>query len=90
NKYGDREFWAATVYGRGTSEWDFHKALMDTKFFLGVLKSCGFMVRNHGPEAQEPFNTVVVAEKGDAPPTYAQTMEVGYGPNAGTKVNVSV
>lgn len=78
NYRGEREFWAATIYGRGTSEWDRHKALMDTKFFIPVLKENGFANLRTSPEVNEPFNTVLVCERASIAPTYAQTMEVAY------------
>lgn len=78
NVNGDREFWKRAIYGRGSSEWDRHKALMNTEEFSVLLYKCGFKISKSYPEVGQPFNTVVIVEKGEIMPTYEDIMQKEY------------
>lgn len=74
NKLGLRDFWKATIYGRQLSASDFHVALMDTALFKNTLESVGFTSLNIQEEPNEPWNTVICCERGEAPPNYEQLL----------------
>lgn len=74
NYKGMRDFWKATIYGRGLTEWDRHKALMDTFYFCEVLKSCGLFPYKVHPERSERYNTVVYCTKVEVPITYEELL----------------
>lgn len=63
NHLGKRDFWAATIYGRQLTKWDGHVALMDTVYFLDLLRLCGFKIVSASPEPDQQFNTVVRAKR---------------------------
>lgn len=75
NKNDDRQFWKATIYGRGLTEWDRHKALMDTEEFTGFVRSCGLKVLETYPEKGQAFNTVTILGKGEPTLTYEDLMK---------------
>lgn len=75
NKNDDRQFWKATIYGRGLTEWDRHKALMDTDEFSRFVLSCGLKVVATHPEPKQEFNTITILEKGTPTLTYESLME---------------
>lgn len=69
NYKGKRDFWEATIYGRQSTEFDFHVALMDSPRFGFFLKLCGFEILENRPEIRESFNSVMIARKIERPPT---------------------
>lgn len=75
NKNDDRRFWKATIYGRGLTEWDRHKALMDTDEFSRFVLSCGLKVVATHPEKNQEFNTITILMKGTPTLTYESLME---------------
>lgn len=75
NHQGKRDFWKATIYGRGLTEWDRHKALMDTPFFIEFMAGYGLKCIRSYPEKNEPFNTVAIFEKGEFALSYEGVME---------------
>lgn len=75
NVGGKRDFWKATIYGRGLTEWDRHKALMDTPFFVELLHAYGLHYVRHRAEKDQPFNTILVVKKGPLGVTYEGIME---------------
>lgn len=76
NKDGQRDFWKKTIYGRGLTEWDRHKALMDTPYFVELLHAFGFKYEKHKAERGQSFNTVLVVRKGESnDKTYESIME---------------
>lgn len=79
NKGDDRQFWKATIYGRGLTEWDRHKALMDTEEFTRFVLSCGLKVVASHPEPKQEFNTITILEKGTPTLTYESLMEEEFG-----------
>lgn len=52
NKYDDREFWEATLFGRQLYPSDFHVAICDTQEITGLLKDHGFGEIRHAAEAE--------------------------------------
>ena len=84
NTGGQRDFWKATIYGRGTTEWDRHKALMDTTYFEITLREVGFKLISAKPEKTEIYNTVVIVDKVEPLVTYEQMLGTEYAldPNA--------
>lgn len=75
NVGNDRKFWRATIYGRGQTEWDRHKALMDTPVFIEFMTAYGFHIKRHYPEPKQAFNTVCIFEKGELGLTYEGIMQ---------------
>ncbi len=71
----DRDFWKHTIYGRGTTEWDRHKALMDTVDFAKYMSYFGWHMVGAAPEKGQEFNTVVVCMKAPFPLTYERLLE---------------
>lgn len=65
NKAGKRDFWKKVIYGRGLTEWDRHKALMNTEDFCQLLREVGLPAVQVSPEKSQSFNTVIVAKKGE-------------------------
>lgn len=70
NKNGQRDFWKRTIYGRGTTEWDRHKALMHTPDFIRSLGLLGFKVISAKSEKGQPFNTMLIATPSEPTLTY--------------------
>lgn len=69
NYKGQRDFWKMTIYGRQLHEGDYHLSLMDTQFFVPLLKQIGFVDIQVSTEKEETYNTVVKCRKGQMPPT---------------------
>ena len=63
NKKGLRDFWEATIYGRQTSQFDFHVTPMDRISVSSMLVDAGFEILYCGPEPVEDYNSVVKARK---------------------------
>lgn len=74
NKQGQREFWKATIYGRGLTDYDRHISLMDTEYFIKLLNNFGLEVIRYGPEKKEDYNTVVICKKVEPRLSYEQLM----------------
>lgn len=72
NYKGQRDFWKLTIYGRQSNPGDYHVSLMDTQFFVPLLKQIGFVDVESSPEKQEEYNTVIKCRKGPMPPTIEQ------------------
>lgn len=70
NTNEDRDFWKATIFGRAQSEWDRHKALMDTEVFTVFAAQQGLAVAVATPEKDQEFNTIVVLVKCEPTLTY--------------------
>lgn len=64
NRYGKRDFWEATIYGRQLYPSDTHVALMDTPFVIRKLKALGFYDIVSKPEPVEDWNTTISCKKG--------------------------
>jgi predicted SAM-dependent methyltransferase len=62
NKKGQRDFFEATILGRGLSYWDLHKTLMNSDLFIPLLREYGFEVSRH-IEKEQTFNTVLICRK---------------------------
>lgn len=62
NHQGNREFWEATIYGRQSTIFDFHVSLMDSNYFIPLLRDVGFYCEVTTENGQE-FNTLVLARK---------------------------
>lgn len=71
NLNGMRDYWEATIYGRQSTIWDFHVALMDTEFYLvPLLESLGFGKINWREQPDAAYNTLLRAFKVELePPT---------------------
>ena len=67
NKYGKREFWEATIYGRQLYPSDFHVCILDPSGLAMRLEASGFMDIMHKPEPLEPYNTITVCTRGVHP-----------------------
>lgn len=78
NKNGDRAFWKATIYGRGLTEWDRHKALMDTGEFSLRVGQYGLQVAGCVPEKSQDFNTVCILVKCEPTLTYEKLMGMEF------------
>jgi SAM-dependent methyltransferase len=78
NYKGMREFWKDTIYGRGLTEWDRHKTLMDTNFFKFVLRDCGLPSYKIYPERNDPWYTVVLCKVGPIAPSYEDLLGKEY------------
>ena len=74
NKNDKEDFWKMTIFGRGTTEYDRHKALMDSEKFILTLKIAGLDLVRLYPEVNENYNTVVIAKRGDFILTYEELM----------------
>lgn len=64
NHKGGRLFWEATIYGRQTSDFDYHVCAMYTPEFIQLLNEMGFEIIFQRPEKTQEFNTVILAKKG--------------------------
>lgn len=64
NRYGKRDFWEATIYGRQLYPSDTHIALMDTTRVVPLLKRLGFHSIEVAQEPDEDWNTIIKARKG--------------------------
>lgn len=78
NLKGERDYWKACIFGRGRDEWDRHRALMDTPFFVKVLEANGFPNSNSRPEKPDDWNTIVTATKGPFGLTYEELLQKEY------------
>lgn len=58
NKFGEKDFWEATIYGRQLFAGDFHVCAMDSLELKLVLAECGLTGRFE-PEKNESYNTVM-------------------------------
>lgn len=67
NKYGKRDFWEATIYGRQLQPFDYHVSLMYTPSFTKLLISFGFEVDSK-PESED-YNTICKCTKVGKPLT---------------------
>lgn len=74
NYQGKRDFWAATIYGRQLTPWDGHVALMDSIYFVDLMRICGFENIVCNPEPGQIFNTVVRAKNGVRCPSYEEAL----------------
>jgi predicted SAM-dependent methyltransferase len=63
NAKGMRDYWEATIYGRGQTIWDRHQSLVLTVNFVFFLREHGFGNIVVMEEADQPHNTVVHAQK---------------------------
>ena len=63
NKYGQRTFWKDTLYGRQTSETDYHISLMDTRYFSQTLRGAGLEIKEQKQETGQDYNTILFCEK---------------------------
>lgn len=75
NAFGKKEFWKHTIYGRQLYPSDFHVSLMDSREFKQLLNSVGFKIISMKPEVDEPYNTIVIAEKVKTRPTYEDILK---------------
>lgn len=73
----DRKFWEATIYGRQLAVGDYHVAAMDTLELKETLFNCGFLVKQSFKESHQPFNSVIIAARGNSLPTYEQLLYEG-------------
>lgn len=64
NKYGIRDKWEQTIFGRQLYPSDYHVSLMDSSEFTHTLDTIGFVDIKAQPEAKEDFNTIVYARRG--------------------------
>jgi hypothetical protein len=64
NKYGKREFWEATIYGRQLYPSDFHVCILDPNELGLRLESSGFTKIVHKSEPREDYNTITACERG--------------------------
>lgn len=74
NKDSNRDFWKLAIYGRGLTDWDRHKALMDTEEFSKRVIQFGWTVIGAVPEKNQDFNTIAVLRKSPYPATYETIM----------------
>lgn len=63
NHRGQRDYWEATILGRGNNSFELHRTLMDTKEFSQTLKLCGFDVRKSQIEPDQEHNMMIQAFK---------------------------
>lgn len=64
NKYGDRDYWEATLYGRQLYKGDYHVAIADTEQLTGMLNEYGFGAVKTAPEAEpNEYYTVLSCQK---------------------------
>lgn len=62
NLHGQRDFFEATILGRGLTFFDRHQCLMDSQRFVPMLREFGFSVSEH-EESEQPFNTLLLCKK---------------------------
>lgn len=82
NAQGMRDFWEATIYGRQSSPFDFHVALMHTRRFKYFIERIGFRVLAISDEKSQPFNTILLASKSIAPLSNVEQMRQELESNA--------
>lgn len=58
NKYGDRDFWDATIYGRQLFKEDYHVCVIDSTDLRVRLKEAGLNMMAFKPEPNQEFNTM--------------------------------
>ena len=78
NYKGLKNFWELCIFGRGLTEYDFHRAIMDTESVVKELISAGFAIKKVFPEPNEDYNTVVYAIK-DQSNGYEDSLRRLYG-----------
>jgi SAM-dependent methyltransferase len=60
NRRGLREFWEATIYGRGSSPYDNHVSVADTDEIIYLLTRSGFEITYQGSEqGGQDYNTLL-------------------------------
>jgi predicted SAM-dependent methyltransferase len=80
NYQGKRDYWEATVYGRGLSEHDRHVTAMRSIEVQELMLECGFKNVKITPEPGADYNTLISANKGVRLPTYEEhIIEKTYG-----------
>lgn len=70
NKNNNREFWEHTIFGRQLYLGDYHLAAITTEYIKDVLHHAGFKVICDTKEANQDFNSLVIARKCGKPTTY--------------------
>jgi predicted SAM-dependent methyltransferase len=70
NKDNNRDFWEATIYGRQLYPSDYHVCILDKSSLYETLKIIGYKNIIFKPEKFEPYNTVMIAEKGKPQKSY--------------------
>lgn len=74
NKRGQREFWEATIFGRGASVWDQHVAVADSEEISYFLVRSGFEIFYSGVElGGQDYNTLIKC-RNLKPLTYEQVL----------------
>lgn len=63
NKYGKREYWEKTIFGRGLSYWDFHRCLIFTNDLVSLLNEFGFYQFKWVSEENQEHNTIIQCAK---------------------------
>jgi len=72
NFQGKREFWEATIFGRGLSEHDRHVCAMRAIEVQEMMIECGFKNIRITSEPGSDYNTLISAGKGVRLPTYEE------------------
>ncbi len=72
NFQGKRDFWEATIFGRGLTVYDRHVSAMRSIEVQEMMIECGFKNIKITPEPKEPYNTLISANKGVRLPTYEE------------------
>lgn len=75
NHRGMQEFWKHTVYGLQRYKSDYHVALMDSRYFVPLLKEVDFENIICKPEPDENYNTFILATKGKPMMTYEEVLK---------------
>lgn len=71
NKYGIKDKWEQTLYGRQLYPSDYHVCIIHSPDFKLLLHSCGFVDVTYKSEPKEPHNTIMYAARGpETPPSY--------------------
>jgi SAM-dependent methyltransferase len=68
NKYGKREFWEATIYGRQLHDGDYHVSLMHSPSFGDLLLRCGFRNIGFTSELNDNYYTICISYKDEVEP----------------------
>jgi len=63
NKWGMKDFWRATLYGRQLYPGDYHVTPVITGDLMNILSAMGFDHMRAKPELGQEFNTFLIAEK---------------------------
>jgi SAM-dependent methyltransferase len=76
NKRGDRDYWKQCIYGRsGKGGMDRHVALIDTPFFIDLVKVYGLIPEKVFTDKKEDYNTVLICRKGQPLKTYEELLK---------------